>query len=87
MRDSQISASKIITAGLWAWVLVVLAAAWVVWLAGHHQLAAMFGFTSCASSAVAATGQIRCYTLRVCGLLRAVGGLDIPESGEVRSLR
>ena len=87
MRDGQVPTSKIITFVLWAWTGFVLIGAWAAWLAGRHELAAMVGFTACASSAVAATSQIRCYTLRVCGLLRIVGSLDGPHQAELRPLR
>lgn len=89
MHDSQVSASKVITAVLWVWTGAILAAAWTVWVFDQKDLSAMFGFTACASSAVAATSQIRCYTLRVCGLLRVVHGLDesAPPVPAPRSLR
>lgn len=82
MHDSQVSASKVITAALWTWVGAVMVAAWIVWLNDLHELAVMFGFTACASSAVAATSSVRCYSLRVCGFLRMIHGLDgQPPSG------
>lgn len=81
MHDSQVSASKVITAALWTWVALVMATAWIVWIFGPHELAVMFGFMACVSSAVAATSQIRCYSLRLCGFLRAIHGLDGEPTG------
>lgn len=76
MHDNSIPTSRVITGALWTWVILVLLAAWIVFAVGYHELAAMLGLTACASSAAAATAQIRCYTLRVCALLRVTAGLD-----------
>lgn len=84
MHDSSISTSKLITAALWAWVLLLFAAAWATWALGASEIWMMLAFTGCASSACAATSQIRCYALRLCAMVRATGGAD---RGELRSLR
>lgn len=87
MHDSSISVSKVITAALWAWVVMVLLAAWTAWLFGHHELAAMLGLTACASSAAAATAHIRCYMVRTCGLLRAVSDHEGAPTIQLRPMR
>ena len=86
MRDSSISTSKLVTALLWAWVTLLFAAAWLVWaLDRDSDLWMMLALTGCVSSAMAATSQIRCYSLRICGLLRATARLE--NEAPVRSLR
>ena len=88
MHDNAISASKLAAYALWAWVALLFAVAWLTWAFGDHEtLWMMFAFTGCASSALAATFQVRCYSLRVCALLRATHGLDTPPPSEVRALR
>lgn len=86
MNDSTVETSKLITALLWTLVSLLGLAAWVTWAAGTEDVWMMLAFTACATSAVAATSQIRCYTLRVCGMLRAKQ--DLAEHFDsVRSLR
>jgi hypothetical protein len=87
MHDGAIPTSKLITATLWGWVALVILTAWLTWFLGYHGLAMMFGFTACALSAVAAASQIRCYSLRLCGVIRAVSGPDEGQRGQVRPLR
>jgi hypothetical protein len=84
MHDNAISLSKLITAALWAWVALLFAAAWGTWLWHDSDIWMMLAFTGCASSALAATAQIRCYSLRICGLLRATAGTS---PADVHSLR
>ena len=85
MYDGSVSTSKLITIALWAWVILLLSAAWIVWALGKHEGAAMLGFTACASSAAAATSQIRCYSLRVCALMRVTPGGE--REAQIRPLR
>ena len=88
MHDNAIPISRVVTGALWTWVLLLLTAAWIVWgVAGQHGAGVMLGLTACASSAAAATAQIRCYTLRVCALLRVTSGLEDAPTIELRPLR
>ena len=86
MYDRSVSTSKLITGVLWGWVAALFLAAWVTWwYESTGDLWMMLAFTGCASSALAATSQIRCYSLRICGLLRATGQLE--DAPSLRSLR
>ena len=77
MHDRSISTSHLITAALWAWVFLLFVAAWATWyFETTGDLWMMLAFTGCASSALAATAQIRCYSLRICKLMRAANGLE-----------
>lgn len=85
MEDSyfNVSRTRLITLALWTWTLTVLAAAWVAFALGHLGLFHALGFTACASSAVAATAQIRCYAVNLCTQIRAAG---LVNEARVRSL-
>lgn len=61
---------------LWGWVLCSLITGWTIMAAGHLHVAIMFGFTSCASGAVAVAVTGRYNASRVCQLLRNLHGLD-----------
>lgn len=87
MQDSTVATSKLITSALWAWVAALFIAAWLTYAITTHDIWMMLAFTGCASSALAATSQIRCYSLRICGLLRVASGLGAPRSADVHSLR
>lgn len=60
---------------LWAWVAATLAASWSLMLSGTPHIAYLFGATSCVSTGVAIVASMRCYTLRVCQLIRNLHGL------------
>lgn len=87
MRDSTVQTSRLITTLLWTVVSLLLAASWVTWATGTRSVWMMLAFTGCLTSAVAAVSQIRCYTLRVCGLLRATGVIEGERTPELHSLR
>ena len=83
--DRTISTGAIITGCLWAWVILLLLAAWLTWGAGSPgNLPILLGLTACASSAAAATAQIRCYAVRMCAVIKITRAA---QSAELRSLR
>lgn len=78
MPDSSrsIPITVLISTSLWAWIVVSMCAGWVFMLFGYFEVAAMLGFTSCASTGVAATLSVRGFVLRTQGLIRATAGLN-----------
>ncbi len=86
MRDNDVSLSKLVTIILWVLSAFVFLADWAIWFAGYRDLAIMVGTTAILVVSAAAVSQIRCYSLRICGLLRAIGGLDDARP-PVRSIR
>lgn len=72
MNDGVIDVSKVIAGCLWVWALCLLAAAWIVAWQGPSLVAGLLAATACASSAVAATAQIRVYSMAVCRQLRVM---------------
>lgn len=88
MNDRSISASSTITTALWAWAFLLLLSSWgVMAFHGPWELAAMLGFSTCVFTGVAATSQIRCYTLRMCQLIRVAHGLEYEPDPELRAVR
>ena len=85
MNDSSISLSKLVTLALWAWTLGTLGFVWVALWLHHNGLMHAFGFTACASSAVAATAQIRRYSLALCAVMKGRDALA-GGRGSVHSL-
>lgn len=81
MTDSTISASKMIALVGWGLSLALLVLGWNAHIAGHESRSTMFGLSAAWSSAVAAVLQIRCWTIRVCTLVRLCaetgGGQDV----------
>lgn len=82
MHDSSISASKVVTAALWAWVAGLFIGAWVTWAVSDHDVWMMLALTGCASSALAATAHIRSFSLQICALVRVIGGLECADRSE-----
>lgn len=91
VQDSRISfsKSKVVTLTLWTWMVAVLTASWVAWFEwgpGLESLWMMLGFTGCVSSGVAATAQVRCYSVNVCATVRARTGVEVSRA-PVRPIR
>lgn len=86
MHDGSISTSKLIAASLWAISAAVLGAAWIAWGQGEPGLAIMMASSSVLPAAAAGVAQVKCYSLRLCGLLRVVAD-DQDEMPPLRSLR
>lgn len=88
MNDEYVDKGKVITCVAWAVVIGFMALAWVVILATPHwQVGGMFAAMACASSAMAATMQIRCYAVRVMCLVRTASGLIGSDFDRPRPLR
>lgn len=85
MDSGTISTDAVITGTLWALTSVFFVASWTVYFVGIKQLAVMIALSGCPVIAAAMVLQIRCYTRRVCGLVRATR-LD-GDAADVRSLR
>lgn len=85
MNSGTISTDAVFTGALWVLTLVDFVAAWVVYFTGSAELAVMIALSGCPLVAGAVVGQIRCYTHRVCGLVRATR-LE-GDAADVRSLR
>lgn len=87
MHDVAVSMSKVVTAALWVLSLLLLLAAWIVGLTyGIHTVSVLLGFTAVIVAAMAGVSQVRLYTLRVCGIMRATAGL-VPADAELHRLR
>lgn len=85
MHDEQWSSSKVTAAAVWTWTAGLMGCAWVAWFLfafDLKHLPDMFGYTACASSAVAAVASIKCYTVRICRLLRITAGLEPADDSE-----
>jgi hypothetical protein len=87
MHDGSIQISRLITAVLWITTALLYAAAWVVTLTASWHIGAMLAFTGCLFAGLAGVSQVRCYSLRICGLMRVTAGLDIPATAEVTPMR
>lgn len=89
VHDSGFSRSGTISALLWAVVVKLIAAAWVVglWAPESWLVAGLLASTGCATSALAATMQIRVYACRVSRLVRVTSGLSAGQDAQIRSLR
>lgn len=85
MNSRSVSTDAVITGALWALTAAFFLAAWLVFFAGHAELAVMIALSGCPIVAGALAGQIRCYTQRICGLVRATR-LD-GDDAAIRSLR
>lgn len=72
LDDGTISATRVIAGFLWTLVISLLVAAWATALWGPHHVGGMLAATACAASGVAATAQIRVYSLSVCNQLRVM---------------
>lgn len=88
MQDSSIPASRVISFALWAVVAGFMIAAWLVLFAGEADVAIMIGLTGCVAAATAAVATIRCYSLRLCAVLRIISiNQRGQDGGDGRSVR
>lgn len=86
MTDNSFSATKAVAIVLWVAVVVMMSVMAVATMTGHSDLAHLFGFIGCSTSAVAAVVTVRLYVLRVCGLIRVVCGIESGRGSQLRSL-
>jgi len=78
---------KVITYAAWGVVIGFMALAWVViLLTPHWQVGGLFAAMSCATSALAATMQIKGYAVRMACLIRVTSGFgsETPRPRPVR---
>lgn len=89
MDEKSVNLGKFATGAAWAVVVLLMVTAWIVMLLSDHwRVAGMLAASSCASSAFAATMQIRCYAVRTSRLIVAVLGPEAsPRAATVRSMR
>lgn len=89
VQDGGFSKSGTYSAALWGLVTAFVSAAWIVgiWAPAQWRVSGLLAATGCATSAMAATLQIRSYMIRLCGLVRAASGLEQADGAPVRSLR
>lgn len=81
MIDEYVNKGKVAANVLWTVVVALMVAGWVAMLlVPHHwKIGGMFAATSCATSAFAAVLHIRCYMVRLAGLVRATSSIQHDE--------
>lgn len=85
--EPQYSRGVVVAAAGWAITGLMLMVAWTAWIVGgpqHIYFALLVAETACATSAVAAVLHLRCYSARICRLVRVANGLQRPIDAEVR---
>ncbi len=89
MNEGYVSKTKMMAIGLWVLVVLLMASGWAVILidGNYWWLGGMLAATSCATSAIAATMQIRLYALSLCGLIRLAHGLGREQPIDLHALR
>lgn len=88
MVERPTTVDAVTTKCLWGVVALLVAASWVSTLLGHDPFARQFGFTACATSALAAVLQIRRWFVRVNELIRHMHSAEHSSAAVgVRSLR
>lgn len=87
MHDEYVSKEKVAANVMWAVVVGLMVTAWgVMLLTSHWRIAGMFAATSCATSAYAAVLHLRCYAVRLAGLVRASSTVK-PEGAPLSPVR
>lgn len=83
--EARFSTSSVVAMASWLTSLVLLLVAWGLFAGGDHMyLAILLAETGCVVSAVAAVVQIRCYSARVCRLIRVANGLERPTEAAIQ---
>lgn len=81
MIDEYVNKGKVTANLVWAAVVGLMATGWVfILVTPHTAIGGMFAATSCALSAYAAVMHMRCYMVRLAGLVRATSSLERPDS-------
>lgn len=83
MNDEYVNKGKVVANVAWSTVIGLMVLAWVVILLGDAKYAGMLAAMACASSAYAATLQIRCYVTRLACLVRATTSVEHPGGPRV----
>lgn len=76
MTDRSLSTCTTATYALWSLVAIGLGATTLSLWENHDRLAAGLGLATCIITALAVVATVRYFTLRVCGLIRIVHGLE-----------
>lgn len=77
MNDTRaVALSAVIVYALWATMFAAFVTSIALMGAGRTGLAGAFALTTIVILGVAAVVTIRCYVLRVCGLIRALNGIE-----------
>lgn len=88
MNERTTSTDMVVAGIAWTVVVLLLTSGWLLLGAGNWQVGLMLGLTACAASAFAAVRHIRCYTVRLCALVRNCAGLvDSQDGASLHSLR
>lgn len=85
VNDEYVNKGKVTACVAWAGVVGFLGAAWLVMILSDERAwkyAGLLAWTGCALSAYAAVLHIRCFAVRVAGLVRA--GHGVPPSERPR---
>lgn len=88
MIDEYVNRGNVNAGVAWAVVVALMVTGWVVILTTPHwQVGGMFAAMACASSALAAVLHIRCYAVRLAGLVRAARSIqDVEGPRPIRDL-
>lgn len=78
-NNRAIALSAVIVYALWATVLAGFITTSALIANGTHSLASVFALATILVLGIAAVITIRCYVLRVCGLIRNLHGVGEPE--------
>lgn len=90
MIDEYVNRGKVNALTAWGAVVGLMLMAWCVAMASGSEAgwrcAVMLAFTSCITSAFAAVLHIRCYAVRVAGLVRASNSVQYERPRPVSDL-
>lgn len=85
MVEPTVSIYRAVATAAWSLAALLLLAAWIAFLVGHHHVPALLGLTAIGFVGVAAVLTIHGWVSRVCQVVKMTSGQR--ESAEVRSLR
>lgn len=78
MIDEYVDKGKVAACTAWGWVVGLMLGAWAVMVLGEGdawKYAGMLAASSCALSAYAAVLHLRCYAVRLAGLVRSINSV------------
>lgn len=89
VNDSYISRNGLVVAVSWMAVAACMVGAWVTALVSPNVwiIAAVLAATGCVLTGVAVVAHMRCYSARLCSLVRVTAGLEAPDDAQVTRLR
>ena len=86
MDDNSVPLSRVVAGTLSTIAMLMIVSAWIVALSDDYHVGIMVGITAMPVVAAAAVSWIRCYSLRVCSMLRATSHLRGSDGGSVYSI-